>query len=139
MKYYHFTSKRHWQEIQESGVIKTTCSNLLPPDLETFKIENGVARDKNWGYRQVVWLTNQIKPVSVELGLCGTCESKTAVRITIDTDKVPNIRRWKHFADEAHMDSDWRKKLESFGKPSAWFVVESEIPLECVSSVDILE
>lgn len=139
MKYYHFTSKSHWQEIQESGVIKTTCSNLLPPDPETFKIENGVARDKNWGYRQVVWLTNQIKPVSVELGLCGACESKTAVRITIDTDKVPNIRRWKHFADEAHMDRDWRKKMENFGKPSAWFVIENEIPLECVSSVDILE
>lgn len=139
MKYYHFTSKRHWQEIQESGVIKTTCSNLLPPDLETYKIVDGKARDKNWGYRQVVWLTNKISPNSMDLGLNYASESKTAVRLTIDTDKVPNIRRWKHFADEAHMDRNWRKKMESFGKSSAWFVVESEIPLECVSSVDILE
>ena len=139
MKYYHFTSKRHWQEIQQSGVLKTTCSNLLPPDLETFKIVDGKARDKNWDYRQVVWLTNQIKSNPTELGLNGVAESKTAVRITIDSNIVKNIKRWKHFADEANMDDAWRKKLESCGKASTWFVVENEIPLECVSEVDILE
>lgn len=139
MKYYHFTSKRHLQEIKESGVIKTTCSNLLPPDPDTLKIVDGKARDKNWNYRQVVWLTNQIKPNSKELGLSYASESKTAVRLTIDTDKVANIKRWKHFADEAKMDNNWRKRFESYGKPSTWFVVESEIPLDCVSSIDILE
>lgn len=139
MNYYHYTSKKNWEKIQKSGVIKTTCSNLLPPDLSTMQIVDGCLRDKNDDYKKVVWLTNQIRPDKMKLALNGTKYSKTAVRITISTEKVPDIIKWKHFADSNNMDASWRKRIESIGKPAYWFVCEHEIPIECISSVDILE
>lgn len=138
MNFYHFTSLRHWKEIQECGCIKTTCSNLLPPDLESRTIIDGKIWDKNFDYRKVVWLTDKIKPNEIGLGLNGCIENKTAVRLTISKDNVPDIIKWKHFADNANMDSKWRHELEQGRQASSWYVVEHEIPLECVTSVDIL-
>lgn len=139
MNYYHFTSKRHWEETKESGYIKTTCSNLFPPDKETFQIIDGKVWHKNFDFRKVVWLTNKIRPDAHGLGLAGCAESKTAVRITISSDKVPDIIRWKYFADGANMDSVWRHRLESGRQASTWYVVEHDIPIGCITSVDILE
>ena len=138
MNYYHFTSLRHWEEIKKCGYIKTTCSNLLPPDKETYQIIDGKVWDKNYDYRRVVWLTDKIKPNEHNLGIDICIESKTAVRITISSDNVPDIIKWKHFADNAQMNSEWRHIIEHGRQPSSWYVVEHDIPLDCISSVDIL-
>lgn len=138
MNFYHFTSLYHLEKIKESGYIKTTASNLFPPDKETFRVIDGKAMDKNYNYRQVVWLTNQIMPTAQSIGVNGSTVNKLAVRLTISTDTVPDIKRWKYFADEEKMDATWRNLFEHGRKASSWYVVEHNIPLEDVIAIDIL-
>ena len=151
---YHYTSAHHYGVIQDTGCLKLTPSNLLPPDMATacqrpvYRVLEGTEEapkhveiygyeywDKNCDYKKVVWLTDD--PNATTEGICVQPE-KLVIRLSIDTTGLP-CRKWRRFADENHMDLAWRRQLEAGRKPGSWFVCTSSIPLSKIVAVDVIQ
>ena len=129
---YHFTSVGHYLEIVESGFIKLSPSNLLPPDEKTAFIRslpNGGKEywDKNSDYKPVVWLTDLKNPDPSALALYP---EKCKIRLTIKNCFM--YEKWIDFANRNSMDKEWRRSIERGRRPEHWFISQSQIPYSAI-------
>ncbi len=83
---FHYTCKFHLPEILESGYLKLTDSNLIPPD-GTLLTE---IASKN--YKPVVWLTDSL--CTDGHGLDGGWTDKKEIKITVR--RKPSMKWWRH-------------------------------------------
>lgn len=101
MLLYHFTSEAHLPHIRAAGVLLPVESNLD-------------ARVAHFG-PDVVWLLDT-PTVDYPHGLTHPLIDKTAVRFTIDTDRLPRgiaVTRWVDWPPAQQMDDRWRQSLLS--------------------------
>lgn len=119
--FYHFTSVEHWIDIQQTGLIYPTESNVGSPlqGLEPSGVRLGP---------DVVWLLDGPDLGDAGHGLTGSIHDKTAVCIEVD---VPAIR-WLDWEFTAKMNPAWRSiTIKTGGGDDAaarWYVWPAAIP-----------
>ena len=123
MIYYHYTSEPHLELIQESGVIKTTESN--------------VSATKEHAGPDVVWLFKEplkgptprmlLNHIDVKIGTLHLDKSKIQIQVDIPDNEV---RRADKFFKKLGADPQWLKQLEESGqsKKKKWYVLLRDIP-----------
>ena len=136
---YHHTSSVHLEIIKEFGYLKTTASNLFPPDQASRRTrylfdKNGDAYgeeffDKHSDYKRVVWLTTQEIPIAHDLGLEGLIPGIDKTEVTIVFRYQPRFLPWKEFAKANNIDEYWQHTLEEGRKPNTWYVCQTPIKL----------
>jgi hypothetical protein len=109
VKLYHFTSVRNMREIEKSGCIRTTYSDIRP---------DGAGPG-------VVWLTTNPKPKQgwTEIDAPVFVHERYGVRITVE---VPEKEAHRHaeWAKRMGMDPKWFKLYtERDGDSGSWYVV----------------
>jgi hypothetical protein len=125
---YHWTSLAHLRSILESGVLRTTESNVGSPGLVLKPAGEHYGPD-------VVWLLD-VPVLHHNHGLTMSPDSqiqmrhdKTEVRITV---RVTDATAWTRWAPAKEMHPEWRRAfLKGAGGRDAarhWWVVEREIP-----------
>jgi hypothetical protein len=126
MKLYHFTSVRYMHDIQRSGYLKTTNSNIRPDG-------SGPA---------VVWLTTNPNPDQKWAeGAAGFwLLYKWGIRITVDVpDKL--VHPWPEWSRKMGISPKWYKAMESVspGEPKEWYVVTRQIGRDEWKAVEMWE
>jgi len=134
---YHYTSMMHWEQIQKSGYLKLTPSNLLKPQNPKIIVqEDGIRNvvDETDSYKPVVWLTHD------ELAQNHAMSKwKEEIQIAIRYDKSKH-HWWIDWKDKNRMNKNWFKKLTCHGeKYGSWYVCEEIIPLSEVVFVKNLK
>lgn len=124
---YHYTAPLRWEQIQNSGYLKLTPSNLLKPkNMKKVKMEDGTYNivDETDSYKPVVWLTNSESPKNHGVG-----DLKEEIQIAIQYNKEKH-HWWVEWKDKNRMDKSWFKRLTRNGERySSWYVCEEIIPL----------
>ena len=118
-KFYHYTTQRHLKEIYESGVIKTTESNVSV-------IEHSGP--------DVVWLFNERitkVPKMLYSQFAGVQVPKCEVELIVDLDKS-ELSRADKFMKRHHADPKWLRALEETGgcKFTNQYIIEREIQVD---------
>lgn len=111
MHLFHYTSEHHLPLILESGLLRTTESN--------------VSMTKSHAGPDVVWLTAR-DDVTSGNGLEGSAIDKFAIRFTVKLDKRV-VSKWHAWGKGRGMDPEWMSILASSGGSGSWRVVERPI------------
>lgn len=139
VKLYHFTSKRHFQEILDSGVLKVSPSNLVKPKNLHFDKTLDRWDWDTYDYKPVVWLTESPTArdeVMQATGKEGSGERKDEVRIA--AEKTPGMQKWTKWAEANGIDRKWFKDVKRASRDhQAWYVSEIPIPVEDFAAVEI--
>lgn len=134
---YHYTAMLRWEQIQKSGYLKLTPSNLLKPkNVKRVKLEDGTYSyvDETDSFKPVVWLTSDESPQNHAMD-----KMKEEIQIAILYDKSKH-HWWIDWKDKNRMDKNWFKKLTCHGERyGSWYVCEEIIPLSEVIFVKNLK
>ena len=118
-KFYHYTTQGHLKEIYESGVIKTTESNV--------SVAEHAGPD-------VVWLFNEgitKVPKMLYSQFAGVWVPKCEVELIVDLDKS-EVSRADKFMKKHNAEPKWLKVLEKAGgcKFTDQYIIEREIRVD---------
>ena len=147
MRLFHFTNYIHWCDIQSTGEIATTESNIGSgsPDLEPYGEHIGP---------DVVWLTDKATPGANGLEVVlpvASIESqvellegatgrpfieidKRLVRLELDLD---DAHHWPEWSCEHGINRQWARALSRDNLPWRWWVSERPIPVGEIAAVEI--
>ena len=123
MIYYHYTSEPHLELIQESGIIKTTDSNVSGT-------EEHVGPDVVWLFKEPLrGTTPRMLITHVDLKFATLYLDKSKMEIQVDIP-AHEVRRADKFFKKLDADPKWISHLESSGqsKNKKWYVIERDIP-----------
>ena len=125
---YHYTAPLRWEQIEKSGYLKLTPSNLkklVNPHLITLDDGTKAYVDETDDYKPVVWLTSSDTPNNH--GLNGP---KEKIQIAIKYDKSKH-HWWWTWKEKNRADKKMTNSLISNGaKYATWYICEEIIPLE---------
>lgn len=123
---YHYTSRHHHKQIVDSGVIKTTESNIGSghPDFKPYGVDVGP---------RVVWLTSQPDVVDGH-GLNGSLYNKFEVRFQFD---LVDAIKWSDFATQHGINKHWYRILDKAANYTAryWWVLPRFITLTEIKNI----
>jgi hypothetical protein len=118
---FHYTSVCHRERIEQSGVLRTTESNL--------------SRTRPHAGPDVLWLTDDPAPTEQGHGLSSSYApadglgqqesfplSKTAVRFVVDLP-ADEVHPWLDWSRERGITKRWARDLEDGRLPETWWVI----------------
>ena len=79
------------------------------------------------GIGQVIWLTDDPKASRDDLGLTSTLLSCDRMQYLYRTTGPYRAIRWVDIRGRCR--SQWRTDIESFGRPSVWWIAKQSIPV----------
>lgn len=128
-KFYHYTTQEHLKEIQESGVIKTTESNVTTdgtggPDV-VWLFNEGLTKVPKMMYSPL-YEEGELGPVPV-----GIWVPKCEIELIVDLDRS-EVSRADKFMKKYNAEPRWLETLEMAGgcKFTNQYVIERDIKVE---------